>query len=336
LLRTECCESSTASSNVADKAQFYRDNIIKGLRAASVGFTPVLFLSWLFFLPALKSLPARTAKPSSALVSGNLAFAHVEKLVSFGPRPPGSPGIGRAQAYILETLGKLSLEVEQQDFLASTPNGPISMKNIVGKSQGRQSQAIILASHYDTLLMKNAAFVGANDGGSSTGLLLELARVLAKTKSKLSLWFVFFDGEEAQRQWSETDGLYGSRYFVDKLKAEGQLGQIKAMILMDMIGDRDLKIENDLSSTSWLMQLVRKSAKDLGYGRHVSSTEKGIVDDHIPFIRAGIPAVDLIDYDFGFNNSLWHTPNDTLDKVSPQSLKVVGEIVVRTIESLTN
>jgi glutaminyl-peptide cyclotransferase len=236
--------------------------------------------------------------------------------------------------YIVETLRKLALDVKQQQFLATTPNGPISMKNIVGRSQGQQSQVIILASHYDTLLMTNAAFVGANDGGSSTGLLLELARVLSKPKNRLGLWFVFFDGEEAQRQWSETDGLYGSRHFVDTLKAEDQLGQVKAMILMDMIGDRDLKIENDLSSTPWLMQLVQKSARDLGYSRHLSSTGKGIVDDHIPFIRAGISAVDLIDYDFGFNNSWWHTPNDTLDKISPQSLKVVGDVVVRTIESL--
>lgn len=277
---------------------------------------------------------AQDRKPGPASVSGKLAFAHVEKLVSFGPRPPGSPGIAQAQGYILSVLRQLNLEIEQQDFLANTPNGPVSMKNIVGKLKGKESQVVILASHYDTLLMQNAAFVGANDGGSSTGLLLELARVLSGKQNKLTLWFVFFDGEEAQRQWSESDSLYGSRYFVDKLRTEGGLREIKAMILMDLIGDRDLRIENDLSSTPWLMDLVRQTARELGYSRHLGATPKGIVDDHIPFIRAGVPAVDLIDYEFGFNNSFWHTPNDTLDKVSPQSLKVVGDIVVRVIEKL--
>ncbi len=183
-------------------------------------------------------------------------------------------------------------------------------------------------------LMTNAAFVGANDGGSSTGLLLELARVLSKRQNAFTIWFVFFDGEEAQREWSETDSLYGSRYFVEKLKADGQTGAIKALILMDMIGDRDLKLENDTSSTPSLMDLVRRSAAGLGYSKYLAASQKGMVDDHLPFIRAGIAAVDLIDYDYGFNNSLWHTPNDTVDKISPRSLKIVGDIVVRTLENL--
>jgi glutaminyl-peptide cyclotransferase len=209
------------------------------------------------------------------------------------------------------------------------------MKNIVAKTSGNASQVVILASHYDTLLMRGAPFVGANDGGSSTGLLLELSRVLAAQKNNLALWFVFFDGEEAQVRWSETDSLYGSRYFVEQLKANGRIKQIKAVILIDMIGDRDLKIENDSSSTPWLMQLVKDSASKLGYAKHLEQVPKGIADDHIPFIQAGIPAVDLIDYDYGFNNSLWHTSNDTLDKISPQSLKVVGDIVLKMVETLS-
>jgi Zn-dependent M28 family amino/carboxypeptidase len=231
-------------------------------------------------------------------------------------------------------LKELGLQVEHQDFLANTPNGPVSMKNIVGKMAPSGKQVVILGSHYDTKLMMNAAFVGANDGGSSTGLLLELARVLSKRQNAFTVWFVFFDGEEAQREWSETDSLYGSRYFVDKLKADGQTGFIKALILMDMIGDRDLKLENDTSSTSSLMDLVRRSAAGLGYTKHMAASQKGMVDDHLPFIRAGIPAVDLIDYEYGFNNSFWHTSNDTLDKISPRSLKIVGDIVVRTLEIL--
>lgn len=267
-------------------------------------------------------------------VDGSLAYSHVERLVGFGPRPPGSPAIAKSQAYITDALRKLGLQVEHQDFLANTPNGPVSMKNIVGKTSQSRRPVVILASHYDTRLMTNAAFVGANDGGSSTGLLLELARVLSQRKNAYTVWFVFFDGEEAQREWSDTDSLYGSRYFVEKLKKDGQTQAVKAMVLMDMVGDRDLKLENDASSTPDLMELVRKSAVELGYSKYLAAAQKGMVDDHIPFIRAGIAAVDLIDYDYGFNNSLWHTPNDTLDKISLHSLKIVGDIVVRTVENL--
>jgi len=265
-------------------------------------------------------------------VDGNLAYSHVEKLVGFGPRPPASPGIARSQAYITDILKKLNLQVDCQDFLADTPNGPLSMKNIVGKTRQSDKPVVILASHYDTRVMTNAVFVGANDGGSSTGLLLELARVLSKRQNPFTVWFVFFDGEEAQREWSETDSLYGSRYFVEKLKRDGQIQAVKAMVLMDMCGDRDLKLENDASSTPKLMELVRRSAVELGYAKYLATSQKGMVDDHVPFIRAGIPAVDLIDFEYGFN--LWHTPNDTLDKISPHSLKIVGDIVVRLIENL--
>jgi len=279
---------------------------------------------------------AATAAPQrkASNVDGNLAYSHVERLVGFGPRPPGSPAIAKSQAYITEVLKRLNLQVEHQDFLANTPNGPVSMKNIVGKTRQSGKPVVILGSHYDTRVMTNAAFVGANDGGSSTGLLLELARVLSQRRNDFSFWFVFFDGEEAQREWSETDSLYGSRYFVEKLKTDGQTRAIKALVLMDLVGDRDLKLENDASSTPWLMELVRRSAVELGYSQHLAATQKGMVDDHVPFIRAGIAAVDLIDYDYGFNNSLWHTPNDTLDKISPHSLKIVGDIVVRAIENL--
>ena len=147
--------------------------------------------------------------------------------------------------------------------------------------------------------------------------------------------FVFFDGEEAQVQWTETDSLYGSRYFVDRMIQEGEQNRVKAMFLLDMIGDKDLVLENDISSTPSLMELMRKSAQELGYSKHLAKYPKSIVDDHIPFLRAGIPAVDLIDYDYGLNNIFWHSPSDTLDKVSSQSLKVVGEILLRTIEKMS-
>ena len=267
-------------------------------------------------------------------VDGVLAFRHVEKLVGFGPRPPGSTGSQKTQDYIITHLRKLNLKVETQPFLANTPNGAIGMKNIVASLPGEREAVILLGSHYDTKPMMNGIFVGANDGGSSTGLLLELARVLSRRKPRYTLQFVFFDGEEAQRQWTETDSLYGSRYFVAQLSHKAKQGTIKAMILLDMIGDKDLVLENELSSTSSLMEMVRKSGQELGHSKHLAKVPTEIVDDHIPFLRVGIPAVDLIDYDYGFNNIYWHTPNDTLDKISPQSLGIVGAIVLKTIEKL--
>ncbi len=266
---------------------------------------------------------------------GNRALAHVEKLVSFGPRPPGSPGISKAQLYITEVLTQLGLRVEHQDFTVSTPNGSIPMKNILARTEGPADQVVILASHYDTKLMHNALFVGANDGGSSTGLVLELARVLALQRRSCALWFVFFDGEEAQRaEWTEADSLYGSRHFVLNLQSRDRVKKIKALILADMVGDSDLVLERDFSSTPWLMDLVIKSAQELGHGKHIAAFPKAIVDDHIPFVQAGIPSVDLIDYSFGFNNIYWHTANDRLDKLSSRSLQIVGEIVMRTLDKL--
>ncbi len=290
----------------------------------------------MFFAIGLLSISLRAQNPGGGnQVDGAMAYRHVEKLVDLGPRPPGSAGNQRAQEYIIASLKKLALRIETQSFLASTPDGPMGMKNILATLPGEKESVILFGSHYDTMPMRNGIFVGANDGGSSTALLLELARVLSRGKPKYTLQFVFFDGEEAQRQWTEHDSLYGSRYFVEQLIRDAKQSNIKAMILIDMIGDRDLVLENEQSSTSRLMDLVRKSAQELGYSRHLAKIPKGVVDDHIPFIQAGIPAVDLIDFDYGFNNLYWHTPNDTLDKINPQSLKIVGEIVLKTVEKLS-
>jgi glutaminyl-peptide cyclotransferase len=281
---------------------------------------------------------ASTEKSRIPTVKGfdaNLAYAHVQKLVSFGSRPPGSQGLTKAQTYITNQLRILGLKVEHQDFLASTPNGKIGMKNIIARIPGSGNKIIILGSHYDTKLFSNFLFVGANDGGSSTGLLLELARVVSRTTRTEAVWLVFFDGEEAQQEWTAQDSLYGSRYFVQSLRSQGLVQTVKAMVLMDMIGDKDLVLEKDQDSTPWLMDLVWKAARELGYGTHLASSPKSMTDDHIPFIEAGIPAVDLIDFDYGFFNHYWHTADDTLDKISPQSLKIVGDIVLRVLEKLS-
>lgn len=298
-------------------------------RRPSRGFAAILTSLLLFGVVAVPH------SGQNLRLSGDRAFSHVKRLVGYGPRPPASPGIKRAQEYITGVLRRLSLEVEHQNFLASTPNGNLPMKNIIARSPGKVDKAVILASHYDTHSMPGGGFLGANDGGSSVGLLLELARVLSRGQPDFSLWFVFFDGEEAQKAWTPTDSLYGSRYFVQRLRASGRTGTIKAMILMDMVGDKNLVLENDLNSTPWLMRLVRDSATELGFGEHLSGSPKAVQDDHVPFTEVGIPAVDLIDFEFGPNNRYWHTRQDTLDKISPRSMERVGKIVLKTLEKLS-
>jgi len=307
-------------------------SVSQGNRSVAGVRRTVDLLIFFCLLPATPDLACQNRNPAG--IDPALAFAHVQKLVSFGPRPPGSPGIAQAQSYITNHLKKLNLPVEHHDFLADTPNGRVPMKNILARRGGEKNEVVILASHYDTLLMPNAVFVGANDGGSSTGLLMELARVISQQKRAREIWFVFFDGEEAQKAWTETDSLYGSRQFVEKLQAEGDAKRIKAMILLDMIGDKDLVLEKDLSSTPWLLDLVFKAAQELGHAKHLAVSPKAMMDDHTPFVGAGIPAVDLIDYSFGFANLYWHSPSDTLDKIGPESLKIVGEIVLKALDKL--
>ncbi len=277
------------------------------------------------------SLTTATLAPTE--FEGERALEHVRRLVALGPRPVSSPAHARMREYILAELKKYGLSVRVQEFRAQTPLGEKPMFNIIGEREGTTSEVLILASHYDTKLFSDFSFVGANDGGSSTGALLELARVLAsrQEKPRYTLWFVFFDGEEALVSWSQTDSKYGSRYLAETLERENQLSRIKALILLDMIGDKDLDIVRDAYSTRWLQDILWETAQQLGYGRHFTDRETFVDDDHVPFLQKGIPAVDLIDFNYGFLNRYWHTAEDTLDKLSARSLKIVGDVVLRAL-----
>jgi Zn-dependent M28 family amino/carboxypeptidase len=224
--------------------------------------------------------------------------------------------------------------VEEDSFVAGTPIGPIPMTNLIAKFPGTGRGTVIVAGHYDTKRFDDFRFVGANDGGSSAALLLELARVLGPRKNELNYWLVFFDGEEAIRDWSPTDSLYGSRHFVERLSSNGELSRIQAFILVDMVGDAQLRIPREQNSTSWLNDLVFNAAQRLGYGKYFVNSRQAIDDDHIPFINAGVAAVDLIDFDYGPRNSYWHTAEDTLDHCSPLSLTIVGRVVAATLMEL--
>lgn len=268
--------------------------------------------------------------------SGNSAFEFTRQAVQLGPRPSGSPAIQKLQASITTKLRSFGCEVTEENFSASTPAGPVAMKNILCrlKGDGTSNRVLVASGHYDTKLITDRVFVGANDAGSSTGILLELARVSAQQKRKRDLWIVFFDGEEAFGQWSASNSLYGSRYQADRWSATGLLSRIDALINVDMLGDKDLNILKDQNSSSFLIELVWKVATDLGYGKHFENSTTAIEDDHIPFRRRGVPAIDLIDFEYGPLNRYWHTEKDTLDKLSPRSMEIAGKVVMETLRRL--
>ena len=252
---------------------------------------------------------------------GAAALRHVERLVAIGPRPAGSPEGARARAYIEAELRAAGVETRVMAFEATTPHGRLPMANVIGVLPGKRADVILIGGHYDTKWYPNFRFVGANDGGSSTALLLQLARELAKTPREFTYWITFFDGEEARAEWTATDSLYGSRHMAAELARTYRLP--RAMILVDMIGDRDLGIRKEGYSTPWLTDVVWETARRLGHGRHFLNDVQPVEDDHAPFLRAGVPATLLIDFEY----PPWHTQDDTLDKVSARSLAIVGEVV---------
>jgi Zn-dependent M28 family amino/carboxypeptidase len=270
----------------------------------------------------------------AAEFSGAEALAFTRRIVSFGPRPSGSAEIRKLQAYILGELKLTGCQVIQDDFTASTPLGPTPMQNIIARFPGRSGKAVVITGHYDTKSMPGTYFVGANDGGSSAGFLLEMAKALAGESHKDDVYLVWFDGEEAVAQWSDTDSLYGSRHLAGRWAADGKLAHIKALINVDMIGDRSLGILQELNSAAPLRELVWKTAARLGYASHFLEDSSAIEDDHIPFLRKGVNALDLIDLDYGPGNSYWHTDRDTLDKLGAESFVVVGRVLLATLKEL--
>lgn len=284
-------------------------------------------------LPLVLAAALLLPRPGAAgpAFDGQAAFAHVERLVGFGPRPSGSQALARARQYIVSELKRAGARVREQPFTAQTPDGPIRMVNVIAELPGRRPEAILVGGHYETKFFPTFTFVGANDGGSSSGLLLELARSLARRPREFTYWIVFFDGEEARRDWSATDGIYGSRHLAGSLQRDGRAPQLKAVVVVDMIGDRRLNLRREAASTPWLTDLLWGSARRLGYRAHFLEETLAVEDDHTPFLRAGIPSALLIDFDY---EPYWHTPEDTLDKLSPRSLQVVGDVLLDALPAL--
>ncbi len=301
------------------------------LRRKPAEVRPPLALMAVWVCLALASLSPGAEPPS---FNGARAFEDLKHLVDFGPRPSGSPALTQTRQWIIQELRGTGASVEEDPFVGDTPIGPIPMDNLIAKFRGSRRETVIVAGHYDTKRFDEFRFLGANDGGSSAALLVELARVLGARRNALNYWLVFFDGEEAVGDWSATDSLYGSRHLVEKLSASGELSRIQALILVDMIGDAQLRIPRERGSTPWLTDLVFSVAQRLGYGGYFVNSQDIADDDHRPFIDAGVSAVDLIDFDYGPHNSYWHSAQDTLDHCSPQSLAIVGRVVTATLDEL--
>jgi len=269
---------------------------------------------------------------------------YVKDIVAFGPRPIASANHKKVEGYILAHLR--GDDVEQDSFTADTPEGKLPVRNIFAKFPGTKDGIIVIASHYDTNYpLRNTSYAGANDGGSSSALLLELANQFrAKKREGYSIWLVWDDAEEAikpdgsgglpaEMPFSD-DSLYGISHLVEKWQADGTLKKIKAFLLADMIGDADLNIERDSNSTPWLEDVVYEAATRLGYQSHFFARTMGVDDDHIPFVKQGVPSADFIDFNYGYHDVFWHTTQDTIDKLSPKSLEIVGNTMLETIRIL--
>ena len=280
--------------------------------------------------------------PAPAIAfDGTRAMGHVKKQIDFGPRPPDTPQLAKTRAYIADELRSYGLKVSFDEFVAVTPQGQKKMANIVGEIAGETKTMILLTSHYDTKYYKDMQFVGANDPAASVATLLEIGRVLgsSKEKPKVTYRLIFFDGEEAFCEgWSDCnnpdgpDNTYGSRHYVSLLQEKNEIDDAAALILLDLMGYKNLELGRDSMSTRWLQDIIWQTGRELGHSKIFVEREEGVGgDDHEPFLRAGVPAVDLIQLS---SYPHWHKADDTIDKVSAQSMKIVGETVLASLPKI--
>jgi hypothetical protein len=279
------------------------------------------------------AIPAELDPPPA--FNSTRAMQYVKDIVAFGPRPIGSTNHKKVEDYIHAHLKGDS--VEDDAFTVDTTEGKFPVHNIIAKYPGTRDGIIVIASHYDTNYpLRNATYVGANDGGSSSALLLEIANQLrGKKREGYSVWLLWDDAEESMRlPWFDPESLYGVRHLAQKWQDDGTIKKIKAFLLEDMIGDADLNIEHEQSSTPWLEDMIYQAATRAGYQSHFFGRTIPMQDDHIPFLQLGVPSADLIDFEYGYGNVFWHTPQDTLDKLSPKSLEIVGTVTLETVRML--
>jgi glutaminyl-peptide cyclotransferase len=276
-----------------------------------------------------RPIPEHTAAPA---FDSTRAFQYVKEIVAFGPRPIGSQNHKKVENYIVSHLR--GDDIDEDSFEIHPQEGSFPVRNLIAKFPGERPGIVVIASHYDTNWpLRNTSYVGANDGASSSALLMEIRNQLhGKKLSGYSVWLVWDDAEESMKlPWDDPEALYGVRHLAQKWKEDGTLKQIKGFLLEDMVGDSDLNIERVTNSTPWLEDLVFEAARQLGYQSHFFAREMKVEDDHQPFLERGVPATDLIDFHYGYNNVFWHTTEDTVDKLSPQSLAIVGTVTLETV-----
>jgi len=275
-------------------------------------------------------LALQAVTPPPKFDSGR-AWEHLRQLVAIGPRPSGSPAIEQTRKYIKDQLGAAGVTAVEQAWDDQTPIDKVRMVNLVATIPGARKERIVVAGHYDTKLYRQFRFVGASDGGSSAAFLVELARVLKARRNPFTIELLFLDGEEARMpDWHGTDNTYGSRHYVELARRDGSLATLKALVLIDMIGDRDLDIRRDTNSTPWLTNIIWEAARRQDLDDYFVPDSTRIEDDHLPFLAAGVPSVDIIDLDY----EAWHTPKDTIDAVSARSLQVVGDVVLAALPQI--
>ena len=272
--------------------------------------------------------------PAAIHFDSNRAWEHLRQLVAIGPRPAGSAAIEQSRTYIKDQLRAAGLTAVEQTWTEETPAGQTRMVNLIATIPGVAKDRLIISGHYDTKRFREFRFVGASDGGSSAAFLLELGRVLKARKNALTIELLFLDGEEAVVEWQGNDHTYGSRHYVDVAKRANALGSLKAMILIDMIGDRELRIKRDTNSTPWLTDLIWDAARRQKLDAYFVPDSTQIEDDHLPFLQAGVPSVDIIDLERYQQLGKWHTAQDTLDAVGARSLQVVGDVVLAALPQI--
>ena len=338
-------------------------NFASRLRLNNVAIPAVLFSLPFLLIACPKNDPppnvrvatsSRAGGASPAVVPGAVAFngeramEHVKKQVEIGPRIPGSPELAKTRDYIINLLKSSGLTVRTDEFTSVTPIGEKKMVNVTAEIPGESKDVIMIASHYDSKFYKDMRFVGANDPGTSVGTLLELGRVLGASvqKPRLTYWLVFFDGEEAFcEEWTQCnnpnpadpktplpDNTYGSRQYVSRLRDSNELSRVRALILLDLMGAKNLELGRDTLSTRWLQDIVWRTAHDLGHEKYFVARAEGVgSDDHEPFLRAGIDSLDVIQLS---TYPYWHKADDTIDKVSAQSMKIVGDVVLASLPKI--
>ena len=290
-------------------------------------------------LPVLASALGCVAGPAGTPFDGARAHADAQTIVEFGPRHPGSTASKATREYIRRQVEPIGLSAHEYSFTAKTPIGPVTMTNVWVEIPGTLPGVIVIGNHYDTKVLPDFRFDGANDGASTNGWMIEFARAIGPRREGHTLWLCWFDGEESYGEWSETDGLYGSKAMVARLQSEGRLRDVRAMINVDMIGDCDLDVHRDTGAPQWLVDAIWDGARRSGHARSFPMyRDISIEDDHTPFREAFIPSIDLIDFRYGGSavehQMNWHTTRDRMERVCAESLQAVGDAVLTALPAI--